>query len=286
MGRLVTGVRRRVPHPIVVLRWLRTGVLGMVAVMALLCLVVANRAGEEIAAAHRTTTAIQHIGAAYDEAGKADDALRAVSRTGAIDLTGTGDDFADAAARVTSHLTSATEGNAAGERGLSHLQFVQGQLAMCVRMANPAVLDGEPALAMARAALDDAPEYDGRDPVPFTGGLRQSLRDLQELEVQARHDQLRSGWRDPRLLWPLFMGPAAVVLLLIGTTGHMVARHFRRYPGPALIGVPPATASIGVAMCTTDPLTPAIALPVLATAGVLAYLAYRPRLAEYRFPHS
>jgi hypothetical protein len=157
---------------------------------------------------------------------------------------------------------------------------------MCVRMANPAVLDGEPALAMARAALDDAPEYDGRDPVPFTGGLRQSLRDLQELEVQARHDQLRSGWRDPRLLWPLFMGPAAVVLLLIGTTGHMVARHFRRYPGPALIGVPPATASIGVAMCTTDPLTPAIALPVLATAGVLAYLAYRPRLAEYRFPHS
>lgn len=282
----MTGVRLRVPHPVVVLRGLRAGVLGMVAVTALLYLVVANRAGSQIAAAHRTTTAIQHIGAAYDEAGKANDALRAVSLTRAINLTDTGGDFADATARVSSHLTSATEGNAAGEQGLSHIQFVQGQLATCVRMANTAVLDGAPDLATARDALEGAPEYDGKAPVPFTGGLRQSLRDLQELEIQARHDQLRSGWRSPDLLWPLFIGPVAVMLLLVCATGYIVAHHFRRYPSPALVVALLATASIGVIMCTTDPPTAAIALPVLAGAGALAYLAYRPRLAEYRFPHS
>ncbi|MFC4502377.1 MULTISPECIES: hypothetical protein [Streptomyces] len=282
----MTGVRPRLPHPIVVLRWLRAGVLGMVAVTALLYLVVANRAGEQITAAQRTTKAIQHIRAAYDQAGKADDALDAVSGTGALDLIGTGADFANATARVSSHLTSATEGNAAGERGLSHIQFVQGQLATCVQMANTAVLDGAPALAKAGDALDDAREYDGRDPVPFTGGLRQSLRDLEMLEAAARHDQLRSDWRDPGLLWPLFIGPAAVMLLLVCATGGIVARRFRRYPSPALVVALLATASIGVTMCTTDPLSAAIALPVLAAAGALAYLAYRPRLAEYRFPRS
>ncbi|MFJ6837099.1 hypothetical protein [Streptomyces sp. NPDC091209] len=282
----MTGFRPRVPHPIVVLRWLRAGVLGIVAVTALLYLVVANRAGAQVAAAHRTTTAIQHIGAAYTETGEANASLLAVSRTEAVNLIGTGADFANATARVSSHLTSATQGNAAGEQGLGHIQFVQGQLATCVQMANTAVIDGAPALARARDALDSAPEYDGKDPVPFTGGLRQSLRDLQELEVRARHDQLRSGWRSPDLLWPLFMAPVAVMLLLVCTTGYIVAHHFRRYPGPALVVALLATASIGVAMCTTDPLPAVIALPVLAGAGALAYLAYRPRLAEYRFPHS
>ncbi|MER5472800.1 hypothetical protein ABZX90_36400 [Streptomyces sp. NPDC002935] len=274
------------PHPIVVLRWLRAGVLGVVAVTALLYLAVANRTGEQVAAAHRTTTAIRHLHAAYDQAGKANDALDAVSGARAIDLTSTGTDFANAAARVASHLTSATEGNAAGERGLSHIQFVQGQLATCVQMANTAVLDGAPGMARARDALDDAPEYDGKTAVPFTGGLRQSLRDLQELEADARHDQLSSGWRSPGLLWPLFIGPVAVMLLLVCATGYIVARRFRRYPSPALVVALLATASIGFTMCTTDTLTGAIALPVLAAAGAFAYLAYRPRLAEYRFPRS
>ncbi|MFF4401803.1 hypothetical protein [Streptomyces sp. NPDC001480] len=280
----MTGVRPRTPHPIVVLRWLRTGVLGMVAVTALLYLVVANRAGEQMATADRTNTAIRHIRDAYEQAGEADTALKAVSRTGAIDLTGSSDDFANATARVSSHLTSATEGNAAGAQGLSHIQFVQGQLATCVRMANTAFLDGKPSLERARDALDDAPEYDGKEPVPFTGGLKQSLRDLKDLEVEARDHQRRSGWRDPGLLLPLFIGPLAVMLLLVGASGYIVAHHFRQYPSPALAVAPLATASISVTMCTPSPPAVAIALPVLAAAGVLAYLAYRPRLAEYRFP--
>ncbi|MHB9859352.1 hypothetical protein [Streptomyces sp. YIM S03343] len=283
-GRVVTGGRLRSPHPIVVLRWLRAGVLGMVAVTAVLYVVMANGAEEQTAAADRTDTALQHIKNAIGQARDADTALKAVSRTGAIDLIGTSGEFANATARVSSHLTSATEGNAAGERGLSHIQFVQGQLATCVQMANTAVLDGKPGLERAGDALDHAREYDGKDPVPFTGGLKQSLGDLEVLEATASNHQRRSGWRDPDLLWPLFMGPLAVMLLLVCWTGHIIAHLFRRYPGPALVAAPLATASISIAMCAIDPPRKAIALPVLAAAGALAYLAYRPRLAEYRFP--
>ncbi|MFJ5517036.1 hypothetical protein ACIQB4_08230 [Streptomyces griseoluteus] len=272
------------PHTVVLLRWLRAGLLTMVAVTALLYLVVANGAEEQIAAADRTTTAIRHIGEAYDEAGAADTALKAVSRTGAIDLIGTSGDFANATARVSSHLTSATEGNAAGEQGLSHIQFVQGQLTTCVQSANTAVLDGRPGLDRARDALDDEPEYDGGDPVPFTGGLKQSLMDLKALEADARDRQGNSGWRDPALLRTVFLGPLAVMLLLAGVTGRLIVHRFRRHPGPALVLAPLVTASISVPMCTMNPPSVAIALPALAAAGALGYLAYHPRLAEYRFP--
>ncbi len=280
----MTGGRPRAPHPVVGLRWLRAGVLGMVAVTTVLYLVVANGALRQIAAADRTLAAIRHIDKASEQAEEAEAALKAVSRTGAIELIGTSGGFANATARVSSHLTSATEGNAAGEQGLSHIQFVQGQLATCVQLADTAVLDGPPGLARARAALDTPPQYDGGKPVPFTGGLRQSLRDLSALEKRANEDQRHSGWRDPGLLWPLFTGPVAVMLLLVCATGHIVVHRFRRYPHPALVVALLATASVGVSMCTAAPPHSAIVLPVLAAAGVLAYLAYRPRLAEYRFP--
>lgn len=283
-ARLVTGGRLRVPHPVVVLRWFRAGVLGMVAVTTLLYLVVDNRAEEQIAAAQRTKTALQHIKDASRQAGVADEALKAVFRTGAINLTGTGAEFTNATARAGSHLTSAAEGNAAGEQGLSHIQFVQGQLVTYVQMADRAVLDGRPSLDTALDALDHKPEYDGRHPVPFTGGLKQSLGDLRNLEDAAHRHQLHSGWRSPGLLRSLFVVPMTVMLLLVGATGWLVAHRFRRYPSPALVIALLAVASVSVIMCTTKPPEPAIVLPVLAAAGALAYLAYRPRLAEYRFP--
>ncbi|MEU6535376.1 hypothetical protein [Streptomyces sp. NPDC047000] len=275
-----------VPHPVVLLRWSRAGVLGMVAVTTLLYLVVANRAGEQLAAANRTSTALEHIRSAHDQALVAGAVLRAVSRTGAIDLTGTSTAFATATARVSSQLTSATAGNAAGQQGLSHIQFVQGQLATCVRLADTAVLDGQAGLDRALDALDDAPERDGGHPVPFTGGLTRSLTDLQDLEETAYHHQLHSGWRSPGLLWPLFMAPAAVMLLLVCASGRLVVRRFRRWPSWAFPAALLADASVGVLMCVTRPPTAALVLPVLAAAGALAHLAYRPRLAEYRFPRS
>jgi hypothetical protein len=291
--------RPRAPHPIVVLRWLRAGVLGIVALTALLYLVVANRAGEQVAAAQRTAKAIEEIDAAYDEAGKAGEALDRAARTRAVGLIGTSAEFANATARVGNLLNSATAGNAAGEQGLHHIQFVLGQLST-VQQAGGEV-DSVRGVAGTRAALEDEPERDGKDEVRFTGGLIESLEDLKEIETTALDRQLRSRWLNPELLWPLFLGPVAVMLLLVCATGRIVARHFRQYPHPALGLALLATASVAVTTCLLcridrselgDPLPAgegwvmAIALPLLLAAGVLAYLAYRPRIAEYRFPRS
>ncbi|MCQ9135227.1 MULTISPECIES: hypothetical protein [Streptomyces] len=285
----MTGGRPRPSHPVVVLRRLRAGVWGVLAATTLLCLVAEDRAADQIAAAARTERAVEDIDAAHAEALTATSALvqlSAIKDPVSIALTGTGADFANAAARISSHLTSATEGNGAGSRGLSHIQFVQGQLATSVKSANAAVLDGAPAVRDVVLALREGPQPEGADPVRFTGGLQQSLLDLRDVESDARTVQLRSHWRDGRLLWPLFMTPLAVMLLLVWATGRVIARRFRRYPGPALVLALSATASVDVLMCVLRPLDTAIALPVLAAAGALTYLAYRPRLAEYRFPRS
>ncbi|MCQ9183389.1 hypothetical protein KMT30_30960 [Streptomyces sp. IBSBF 2953] len=285
----MTGRRLRASHPVVVLRRLRAGVLAVLAVTTLLCLVAADRAEEQIDASRRTQEAVDDIRQAHEQATRARAALEAVSRIEdpvSISLTGAGADFANAAARISSHLTSATEGNGAGKRGLSHIQFVQGQLATSVQMANAAVLDGAQAVGKVGESLHAEREHPGGESVRFTGGLEQSLLDLQQVESDAKQVQLDSDWRDRRLLWPLFMTPLAVMLLLVCATGRIVARRFRRYPSPALVLVLPATASVDVLMCVLRPLNVAVALPVLAAAGALTYLAYRPRLAEYRFPRS
>ncbi len=275
--------------------------LGMVALTALLYLVVADRAGDQVAAAQRAREAIDKIDTAHAEAEKAKDALDEAAGTHAVDLIGAGAGFSIATTRVGTLLTSATEGNAAGEQGLHHIQFVRGQLDTCVQLAS----DGTRGVASARAALDDDPEKDGGKEVRFTGGLIESLEDLRELETAALDQQLRSRWLNPALLWPLLIAPAAVTLLLVCATCSVVARHFRRYPHPALGLALLATASVAVTTCLLcqvgrselgpgrdGPLLPGegwvmgIALPLLLAAGALAYLAYRPRITEYRFPRS
>lgn len=259
----------------------------MVALTALLYLLVANRAGEQMAAADRTRQAIDDLTEARAAAVRAKNELRkAAAATGEVDLIGTGTGFAIATSSVTALLTSATNGNAAGEQGLHHIQFVQGQLTTCLQLAN-----GPQGATAALPAVEDAPEQDdrGRD-VRFTGGLVESLEDLREIETLALDEQLRSRWLNPYLLWPLFITPVAVMLLLACATGYVVARHFRQYPSPALGLALLATGSVAVTACS-DPLLPgrgwvmAIALPLLIAAGGLGYVAYRPRIDEYRFPH-
>jgi hypothetical protein len=271
----------------------------MVVLTALLYLVVANRAGEQVASAQRTARAVDEIDAAHLAAEDAREALEKASRTRAVGLIGAGAEFANATARVGNLLTSAIAGNAAGEQGVHHIQFVQGQLTTVQQASKDA--DGVRGIAAAREALQDKPERDGADEVRFTGGLIESLKDLKEIESAALDRQLRSRWLNPELLWPLFIGPVAVMLLLVCASGYVVARHFRRYPHPALGLALLATGSVAVTTCLLcrvdrfevgDPLLPGegwvmgIALPLLLTAGVLAYLAYRPRIAEYRFPRS
>ncbi|MDH2390597.1 hypothetical protein QCN29_17725 [Streptomyces sp. HNM0663] len=284
--------RLRAAHPVVVLRWLRTGVLVTVAMTALLYVVVSTQAGNQVAAAERTDAAIKDIFDAQVAAGKADDALKGVAETQAEDLIGTSVQFTNATARVSSLLTSATEGNAAGRLGLSHIQFVQGQLTTCVQRANRAVRD-ESGMDVARQELNREREKAGdNDNVTFTGGLMASLEDLEELQQQAVDEQRASHWLNPVLFWPLLIGPAVVMLVLVWASGRIIARHYRQYPSPALALAWLATAVVGIAtgvLCSLDrapDAAMAVMLPLLAAAGALAYLAYRPRLAEYRFPRS
>ncbi|MET9479032.1 hypothetical protein [Streptomyces sp. NPDC006638] len=309
-GTLARGrTRLRATHPTTLLRWLRAGVLATVAATALLYLVVSTKAEEQLSAARNTDEAISDIRTAHGAAENAAEALTAAFDTGQVSLIGTGTEFANQTASVYTNVTSAAEGNAAGERGLTQFQFVLGQLTTCLQLADAAVRDyprtGAKGMEAAHAALTDRPQVDPDTTpgaIPGTGGLTASLDDLTATQQEALTRQLDSAWLDPAHVYPLLVGPSAVMLLLVLATGHVVARHFRRYVGPGLPIALLATASVGAATAvrgTRDaqqglertplaghPLTMTLALALLAAAAVLAYLAYRPRLAEYRFPRS
>ncbi|MEE4545084.1 hypothetical protein V2S66_24340 [Streptomyces sp. V4-01] len=298
--------RLRATHPVRVLRWLRTGVLVLVAATALLYLTVSVQAGQELRAARRTEQAVADVNLAVTAAGNANAALIDAFAGGNVALIGTGTEFANATAEVYNHVTTAAAGNAAGRRGLAEIQFVQGQLTNCVQLAEISAGDfardrGDREVAAAYDALNALQEVDPDTgaSIPDTGGLISSLRDLANLETAARDAQLRSHWLDPAWSWSLLTGPAALMLLLVLATGWVLARHFRRHVDPLLLGALLATAAVGAAVAVLGgvdvhrqagdpraghPLTMTLALCLLAAAGVCAYLAYRPRLAEYRFP--
>ncbi|MCL8017578.1 hypothetical protein [Streptomyces sp. AS02] len=284
--------RLRASHPIVVLRWLRAGILGMVVLTALLYVVVANRAGDQAEAVRRTDGAIRQIVKAQGYAGTAKNALDLAIRTDAEELTGPGADFTNATAQVSALLTSAAEGNADRNEGRRHFQFVQGQLTTCAQLAGRVVSEGPKCVWAEHAQVADRTEEDGTAEVPFTGGLIQSLHDLEAIETAARDRQREARWLNPLLLWPLLTVPVTVMLLLVCATGYVVARHFRQYPSPALGLALLLTASVALTTCLrcrdgdADEWVMAIMLPLLVAAGALTYVGFKHRLAEYRFPHS
>ncbi|WP_438490149.1 hypothetical protein [Streptomyces sp. S186] len=301
--------RLRTTHPTTLLRWLRAGVLAAVAVTALLHLVVTTQADRQTAAAQHTYEAIDFINTAHREARDADAALTSVFEADQVPLIGTGSAFSNHIARVYTNVTSATEGNAAGKPGLTQIQFVQGQLTTCLRLADAAVRDyartGQYGVRAAHHALTDDRQRDRgtQRPIPGTGGLTASLDDLQATEQHALDEQRHSRWLNPAYVWPLVAGPAVIMLLLVLATSRILARHFRRYIGLRLPLALLATTAVGIGTGTSvltgldqqrlaqhplvrTPVTLTLALAALATAAALTYLAYRPRLAEYRFPRS
>ncbi|MDF3301967.1 hypothetical protein [Streptomyces tropicalis] len=304
--RLVRRVRRmRSAHATTVLRRLRAGVLAMVLATALLYLLVSAQAGRQIAAAKRTEAAVHDLGDARAEAAQANTALENAADTGEVALIGTGKEFANATARVNSLVTSAAQGNAEGQQGLMQIQFVQGQLTTSVQLADTAVRDydrsGPAGLDAARLALTAARQSDRETgtAIPYTGGLMTSLADLQDQQRAALLRQQNSNWLDPAHVWALLVGPAFVMLLCVAASARVVARHFRRRVGPFLPGALLATAAVGATtavLCRhaaehpmsrtpfAAPATTAVALLLLTASGVLTWQAYRPRLAEYRFP--
>ncbi|WP_345015972.1 hypothetical protein [Streptomyces shaanxiensis] len=275
-----------------VLRWLRAGMLGMVALTALLYVVVANRAGDQAEAVRRTHESIEDIVAAQEHADKAMNALGVAIRADAETLIGPGSDFTNRTTQVSTLLTSAAEGNANKDEGLRDFQFVQGQLTTCVQLANRVASAGQKCMSAPHALVPDKKTKDPRDKnkVDFTGGLIQSLNDLAVNERTALEQQGRTHWLNPHVLWPLLTVPVAVMLLLVCGTGYVVAHHFRQYPSPALGLALLLTASVAVTTCLrcrdggADEWVMAIMLPLLVAAGALTYLGFKHRLAEYRFP--
>jgi hypothetical protein len=295
--------RLRAAHPARVLRWLRNGVLAAIAATALLYLLVAIEARREITAARHTAQAISDIGKASTAANDAQQHLTKAFREN-VTLIGTGTAFTNDTAQVNTDVTLAAEGNAAGPEGSTQIQFVQGQLTTCIQLANTAVQDYDSLGAgAAQNALDALTTKDEKDKVTGayiadTGGLIAALRDLQRLEQGALDAQLGSRWLDPAWFWLLLLGPVTGMLLLVAATGYVLAQHFRRPVSRLLASATLVTTAVsvtvGILSMSDDhqlsadpwaghPATAAITLLLLTAAAVLAYLGYRPRLAEYRF---
>ncbi|WP_327658144.1 hypothetical protein [Streptomyces sp. NBC_00483] len=297
----------RTLHPVVVLRWIRVGMLAMVCAVAIVYILVATDGTQQITSARRVDAAVHDIRSARTAAQSADKALATAARTGQLQLIGTGSEFANATARINTLLTSAAEGNAAGTAGRSQFQFVQGQLTTCLKMAAAAVRDyprsGEHAVDAAQGTLTASSmrDPDTGKPIPGTGGVLASLDDLEQLQTSGLDRQRGEGWLDPVQLWMLACAPLLVMLALTLITTVILFRHFHRHIGPLLPASLAVTAAVTLfaALLTGwdeqrlaarptagAPLVMALALLALTGAGVLIYFAYRPRLAEYRFPHS
>jgi hypothetical protein len=288
----IAGQDRRVrpAHPVHVLRWLRNGVLLAVAAAALLYLWLAIQAGSDIAAARRTQQAIANIGKAGIAVTDAGNALDHAFRYEDVTLVGTGPDFVNEITGVNKYLTLAAEGNAAGAEGTGEIQYVQNQLASYLQLSETAVRDYAPGTPLGLAARQYA---EGAE-----GDVQAAIAGLSKAEQTALDVQRRAWTLDPGTFWWVLLGPVIGMLLLVAATANIVVRHFRRHVSRWLWGSLLITAATMVTAgffnaadargLSADPwaghpATMAVALPLFLAAAALARLAYRPRLAEYRF---
>jgi hypothetical protein len=288
-GQRIDGKYRRLrsAHPVHVLRWLRNGVLLCVAAAALLYLWVAIQAGNDIAAAQRTQQAIADIGKASSAAMDAETMLDYAFSSEDVKLIGTGSEFVNQIALVAKYLTLAAEDNAAGTEGTGEIQFVQDQLVTYLELSENAVSDYDRGAVLGQAGQVYASGGEG-DVLSAIDGLRKA--------EQTALDAQRAAWAlDPGTFWWALLGPVIGMLLLVAATANVLARYFRRHVSRWLWGSLLITAATmvtaGFFSPAADPwarhrATMAAAMLLLLAAAVLAQLAYRPRLAEYRFQPS
>lgn len=288
------GYRRlRASHHVNVLQWLRNSMLLCTLAAALLYLWVATQASHDIAAANRTEQAVADIDLARSAAGSANDALRTAFANEDVTLIGTGSTYIDDVTQVSKYLTLAAEGNAAGAEGTSKIQFAQDQLDTYLQLGENAVRDYTMSISLGTAgetyALDDKDD------------LFAALDDLRSTE-QAALDAQRNAWAiDPWVFWWALLGPVIALLLLAMTTAHVLARHFRRHVSRWLWGSlltnAATAATVGIfnrndgrhlstGPWASYPATLIVAPFLFLLAAVFGYVAYRPRLAEYRFSPS
>jgi hypothetical protein len=297
------------PHPATVLRWLRDGVLLCTAAAALLYLWVAINARHEIAAIHRTQAAVGYITDASSTAAQAQSALRTAFGTEDVALTGAGEAYVIDLPLINSDLTLATEDNASGTLGTSQIQYVEGELDTYLALGENAVHDYSVGRPFGLAAETYA--SGGESNLTAALGQAQTCQELARLaqdgaaptglapiEDQALCAQRASWPLDPGTFWWILLWPVIVMLFLVMATAYVQARHFRRHLSRWLWGslLTAAATTVAVGVCNViderrlsgsqlagHPATVIIAAVLFLGAGVQAYLAYRPRLAEYRF---
>jgi hypothetical protein len=299
--RILAGQYRqlRTAHPVRVLRWLRNAMLLTVAAAALLYVWIATQAGHDINAARRTAQGIVYIGKADTAVKTAGTALSHTSATEDVTLTGIGKAYVTQVTQVYGYLAVVAEDNGAGTAGTSQIQFAQGQLGNYLDLSETAIRDYGaggylgPAGALAASG--------GQGQSGAQGDLVSALGNLKTIEQTAQDAQRRAWPLDPGTFWWVLLGPVIGVLLLAGATAHVLARHFRRPAGRWLWGSLLITAATMITVGFLNgnderelaanqwaghPVTMTVALLLLLAAAVLAYLAYRPRLAEYQFKPS
>lgn len=303
-------------HPATVLRWLRNGVLLSLAAAALLYLWVAIQARHEIAAVHRTQQAITYIEDACNMADSAQSALQTTfSGHEDVTLTGAGEAYVNDITQVNRDLTLAAEDNAAGT---SQIQYVYGELETYLVLSESAVSDysfgrqfGQAAETYASVGESNLTSALGLESALGKAQTCQQLAGMEQggsvppglapTEENALRAQLRSWPLDPGTFWWVLLGPVIGMLLLVTATAYVLARHFRRHLSRWLWGsllIAAATSiTVGVfdvldgrnlsgSQLAGNPVTIAVALLLFLAAGAQAYLAYQPRLADYRFRSS
>lgn len=282
--------RLRAAHPVYVLEWLRNAMLLVIAAAALLYLLVAIQASSDIGTAIRTGQAVRDISSASRAVTAAGSALADTLSTEDVKLTGTGSDYVNDISTMNRDLALAAENNGAGTYGTVEIQFAQGQLETYLQLSENAVSDEGLALQLGMAG----------EAYAQSGGkaLTMALADLDKAEQTALREQ-RGAWPiNPAAFWWVLLGPVIVMLILGGATTRLLARHFRRHVSPwlwaSLLTVTATAVTAGFLnlhderVLSQDPLaghpvTLACALLLFLAAAVMAYLAYRRRLADYRF---
>lgn len=294
--RTVAGQYRRLraTHHANVLRWLRNGVVLCTLAAAPLYLWVAIQAGHDIAAAHRTNDAMNNIDLASTAVKSADSALKTTFEHEDINLIGTGSDYLNDITQVSKNLTLAAEGN---DADANTTRDAQDELATYLTLSENAVRDYATDTSSGHRLGLAAESYASSSETT----LGSTLGELQQSE-QAAFQAQRGAWAiDPRAFWWALLGPVIAVTVLMAATAYVLARHFRRRVSPwlwsSLLTLAATAVTVGLFNWNderhlyTKPwagnLATLIAAPALfVLAAIFAYLAYRLRLAEYRFQPS
>lgn len=283
-------------HPVTVLRWLRNGVLIGVAAATLTYLWVALAASQDIATASRTDQAVQSIAAASADARAAQSALVYALDHGGAAPPAAGSAGASDSSSHTAKILDASESLALtaqgtfGRKETAGLQSISEDLTVYLELSDTAVTDYDSSPASGRLPAAIAAEQE-----TYVQSALASLRadERETLRVQ------RDAWPlDPATFWWVLLGPVIAIVLLVAMTVYVLASHFRqpasRWLWVALTMTAATTVTTGLFAASDErslsanpwaghPATIAVALLLYAAAAAAAYIAYRARLAEYRF---